>query len=155
MSDFSKHTAKVMAEHQVSTLESNPETAGFVRAFEKGIAEREGHVDIRQALGTNNVEVYKRAPTEMEAQQLANRAAHVRGMKAALKQGGVGPNSTCPCESGKKFKKCCGLLLDDPSVDITWLADRLCLHTKDSFSQSALKDIQDEIKEKGEWFWKE
>jgi preprotein translocase subunit SecA len=24
------------------------------------------------------------------------------------KQGKIGPNSPCPCGSGKKFKKCCG-----------------------------------------------
>jgi hypothetical protein len=39
-------------------------------------------------------------------QQLAARIAAMP--EAALRLAKPGPNDPCPCESGKKYKKCCG-----------------------------------------------
>jgi uncharacterized protein YecA (UPF0149 family) len=40
--------------------------------------------------------------------EMSNMAAMLRGTSAPVRSQKVGRNEQCPCESGKKFKKCCG-----------------------------------------------
>lgn len=119
------YTAEGMAKQNVEALARDPDTAKLMEEVENS--------DIREDLGTNRINVIKRGDTKEELEEKQARRRYVIGIERALKQANIGPNSKCPCESGKKFKKCCRKLLDDTRVDIEHIAERLNLRREDEF----------------------
>lgn len=134
---FRNYNAQNMAEHVVSTLEQDGDTNALVNGFEEAAG---GKKDIREELGTNQVKVKSRGRTVQQIHFIANRLRHVRGIEAALKKGGIGNNSKCPCQSGKKFKKCCAPLIRDETIDIDWIAAKLGLHERDAVAANQIAD---------------